>query len=67
MQFELVVVSPQRFDTFLNAKKGGATTQEAMAAIGYSGDEVYATTTVPLDTRRQDSSWYQPNTVAGGK
>jgi cytochrome c oxidase subunit 2 len=67
MQFELVSVSPQRFDTFLNAKKGGASTQEAMAAIGYTGKEAYAVTTVPLNTRRQASSWNQSHTVASGK
>ncbi len=59
MQFELVVVSPERFDQFLQAKQGGASTADAMGAIGFSGDERYATTTRPLDTRRQQQSWYQ--------
>ncbi|GAA2627470.1 cytochrome c oxidase subunit II [Paractinoplanes durhamensis] len=67
MQFELVVVSPDRFDKYLTAKKGGATTQEAMAAIGFTGKEAYAVTTEPLNTRRQASSWNQSNTVAAGK
>jgi cytochrome c oxidase subunit 2 len=64
MQFELVVVSPQPFDTFLTAKKGGATTQEAMLAIG---KDPYAITTQPLNTRRQANSWNQSNAVAAGK
>jgi cytochrome c oxidase subunit 2 len=67
MQFELVVVSPQRFDAFLTAKKGGATTQEAMAAIGYTGKDSYAVTTQPLNTRRQVNSWNQSHAVASGK
>ncbi len=65
MQFELVVVSPERFDQFLAAKQGGASTADAMGAIGFTGDQRYATTTRPLDTRRQQQSWYQSN--AAGK
>jgi len=64
MQFELVAVSPAKFDAYLKAKEGGATTQEAMATIG---EKPYATTTVPLNTRRQDSSWNQSGAVAAGK
>jgi cytochrome c oxidase subunit 2 len=67
MQFELVVVSPEKFDTYLDAKKGGATTQEAMAAIGFTGKQEYATKTEPLNTRRQANGWNQSNTVATGK
>ncbi|MEV4637351.1 cytochrome c oxidase subunit II [Actinoplanes sp. NPDC049548] len=59
MQFELVVVSPERFDQFLKAKQGGASTQDAMGAIGYTGDERFAVTTRPFDTRRQGHSWNQ--------
>ncbi len=65
MQFELVVVSPERFDQFLEAKEGGASTADAMGAIGFTGDERYATTTRPLDTRRQQQSWYQSSNAAG--
>jgi cytochrome c oxidase subunit II len=61
MQFELVVVSPQRFQQFLAAKQGGASTADAMQAIGFTGDQRYAVTTRPLDTRRQQQSWYQSN------
>jgi cytochrome c oxidase subunit II len=65
MQFELVVVSPERFDQFLAAKRGGADTASAMEAIGFTGDQRYAVTTRPLETRRQDQSWYQSTTAAG--
>jgi cytochrome c oxidase subunit II len=67
MQFELVVVSPQRFDQFLAAKKNGASTPDAMAAIGFTGDQRYAVTTQPFNTRRQNQSWNQTGTVAAGK
>jgi cytochrome c oxidase subunit 2 len=67
MQFELVVVSPQRFDQFLNAKKNGASTQDAMAAIGFTGAQRYAVTTQPFNTRRQGQSWNQSGAVAAGK
>jgi cytochrome c oxidase subunit 2 len=67
MNFELVVVSPEKFDQFLAAKKAGSSTQEAMGAIGYTGNEVYATKTSPFNTRRQAHTWNQPETVAAGK
>jgi cytochrome c oxidase subunit II len=67
MQFELVVVTPDKFDTYLNARKGGATTQEGMAAIGYTGDQSYAITTQPFNTRRQTHSWNQSGAAAQGK
>jgi cytochrome c oxidase subunit II len=67
MQFELVVVSPDRFDAFLRAKQGGATTADAMGAIGYTGDQRYAITTEPFNTRRQGQSWNQSNAAAAGK
>jgi cytochrome c oxidase subunit 2 len=67
MQFELVVVSPQRFDQYLQAKSGGASTQDAMAAIGFTGDQRFATTTRPFDTRRQTNSWNKSGTEAAGK
>jgi cytochrome c oxidase subunit 2 len=65
MQFELVVVSPERFDRFLQAKEGGASTPDAMQAIGYTGDARFATTTRPMETRRQQQSWYQSSNAAG--
>ena len=66
MNFELVVVSPDRFTQFLDAKKSGASTQEAMSAIGFTGDRAYAETTVPFNTRRQTNSWNQNGAVASG-
>lgn len=67
MNFELVVVQPEQFDKFLAAKKAGSSTQEAMAAIGFTGAEAYATKTSPFNTRRQANTWNQPETVAAGK
>jgi cytochrome c oxidase subunit 2 len=67
MQFELVVVSPQKFDQYLTAKKGGASTEAAMTAIGFTGNQQYAVTTQPFNTRRQGHSWNQSNAVAAGK
>ncbi|WP_438872925.1 aa3-type cytochrome oxidase subunit II [Paractinoplanes hotanensis] len=66
MNFELVSVSPERFDQFLAAKRDGANTQEAMAAIGFTGDKAYATTTEPFNTRRQKNSWNQQDAVSAG-
>ncbi|WP_221401951.1 cytochrome c oxidase subunit II [Actinoplanes lutulentus] len=67
MNFELVTVSEAKFNQFLESKKGGASTQEAMAVIGFTGADAYATTTSPFNTRRQTHSWNQPETVAAGK
>ena len=67
MQFELVVVSPEEFDQFLAAKVAGGSTQDAMAAIGYTGDQRFAVTTKPFDTRRTGQSWNQSGNTAAGK
>ena len=67
MMFEMVAVSPQKFNQFLAAKKAGASTQQAMGAIGFTGAQEYAVTTQPFDTRRQGHSWNQSNAVAAGK
>ncbi len=67
MQFELVVVSPERFDKYLAAKVAGQTTQQAMATIGYTGDQAYAITTKPYDARRHTDSWNQTGATAAGK
>ena len=67
MQFELVVVSPEKFDQFLAAKVAGGSTQDAMGAIGFTGDERFAITTQPFDTRRSEQGWNQSGTVAAGK
>ncbi len=67
MQFELVVVDPARFDRFLAAKEAGASTQDAMGAIGFTGDQRFAITTQPFDSRRTGQSWNQSGTAAAGK
>ncbi|RSM58695.1 cytochrome c oxidase subunit II [Actinoplanes sp. ATCC 53533] len=67
MQFELVVVSPAEFDQFLAAKVAGGSTQDAMGAIGFTGDERFAITTQPFDSRRTGQSWNQSGAVAAGK
>jgi cytochrome c oxidase subunit 2 len=67
MQFELVVVSPGQYDTFLKAKLDGKTTAEAMGAIGYPADEQFAVTTRPFNSRRNGASWNQANTNAARK
>lgn len=69
MQFELVAVTPQQFDTYLAAKKAGSTTQEAMATMGpdFTGDKEYAVTTQPLNTRRDGHNWNQSDPAAAGK
>jgi len=60
MNFELVVVSPDRFTQFLQAKQAGRSTQEAMGVIGFNGAEQYATTTKPFDGRRTSNNWNPP-------
>jgi cytochrome c oxidase subunit II len=67
MQFELVVVSPDKFNQFLAAKKAGSSTQDAMGKIGFTGSQEYAVKTQPFNTRRQGHSWNQTNAVAAGK
>jgi cytochrome c oxidase subunit 2 len=65
MQFELVVVTPEKYDAFLAAKKAGKSTQDAMGAIGYTGDQQFAVTTKPFQSRRNGASWNQANTASG--
>jgi cytochrome c oxidase subunit 2 len=67
MQFELVVVPPEKFTQFLAAKQAGASTPDAMGAIGYAGDQRFAVTTQPFNSRRTGHSWNQSGTVAAGK
>ncbi|MEJ3745289.1 cytochrome c oxidase subunit II [Actinomycetes bacterium KLBMP 9797] len=59
MNFELRVVSPEKFDQFLAEKRDGATTQQALSAIG---EEPLATTTSPFDTKREAANF---NPTAG--
>lgn len=52
MNFEVVAVSAEDFDKYLAALKSGKTSPEAMALIGFTGDEAYAVTTKPFPTKR---------------
>ena len=63
MQFELVAVTPDQFNTYMQARKSGQTVQQGMAAMGFTGNQEYAVATKPLNTRRQASSWNQSNAV----
>jgi len=54
MNFELRVVSPEKYEQFLAAKQGGKSTQDALSEIG---EEPYAETTRPFDTRRTQSNF----------
>lgn len=49
MNFELRAVSPEEFDQFIAAKQQGASTQDALRAIG---EEPLAITTSPFPTKR---------------
>ncbi|MFU8872448.1 cytochrome c oxidase subunit II [Micromonospora sp. SL4-19] len=62
MNFELRAVPPQEFDQFLAAKKAGKSTQEALEAIGQNP---YATTTQPFDTRRTKNNFNPSDASAG--
>lgn len=54
MNFELVTVSPERYQQYVDALKSGMTQPEAMAAIGFTGRDAYAVTTQPFETKRTD-------------
>ncbi|WP_025617209.1 cytochrome c oxidase subunit II [Salinispora cortesiana] len=62
MNFELRVVTPEKYDQFLAAKQDGRSTQEALTAIG---EDPYATTTEPFDTRRTEAN-FNPDKSASG-
>ncbi|WP_446216144.1 aa3-type cytochrome oxidase subunit II [Micromonospora sp. IBHARD004] len=62
MNFELRVVSPEKYEQFLAAKKAGKSTQEALKAIG---EPEYATKTEPFNTRR-DKSNFNPDSAPVG-
>jgi cytochrome c oxidase subunit 2 len=57
MTFELVAVTPDRYERFLAAKKAGASTPQAMEAIGFTGKDRFAVTTHPFPTQREDSAF----------
>jgi len=52
MNFEVVTVSPERYQQYVDALKSGKTQPEAMAAIGFTGDQAYAVRTRPFPTER---------------
>ncbi|MET7961796.1 cytochrome c oxidase subunit II [Micromonospora zamorensis] len=62
MNFELRVVSPEKYDQFLAAKQGGKSTQDALAEIG---EQPYAETTRPFDTRRTQDNFNPDKAPAG--
>jgi cytochrome c oxidase subunit II len=53
MNFEVRAVSPDRYEQFITAKKQGKSTPQALLAAGFSADDLYATTTRPFDTHRE--------------
>jgi cytochrome c oxidase subunit II len=52
MTFEVRTVSPERFDQYVAALRGGAGQADALLAIGFTGTDRFATTTSPFDTKR---------------
>ncbi|MGC4875054.1 cytochrome c oxidase subunit II [Micromonospora sp. DT43] len=62
MNFELRVVSPEKYDQFLAAKQSGKSTQDALTEIG---EQPYAQTTQPFDTRRTNSNFNPDSAPAG--
>ncbi|MET7969720.1 cytochrome c oxidase subunit II [Micromonospora sp. NPDC005305] len=62
MNFELRVVSPEKYEQFLAAKKAGKSTQEALQAIG---EDPYATETQPFKTRRNTANFNPSDATAG--
>lgn len=58
MNFELRVVSPQKYEQFLAAKKAGKSTEEALGAIG---EPEVAQKTKPFDTRRAKNNFNPTN------
>ncbi|MBO4209245.1 aa3-type cytochrome oxidase subunit II [Micromonospora echinofusca] len=62
MNFELRVVSPEKYDQFLAAKRAGKSTQEALESIG---EKPLAETTFPFETRRTESNFNPDSAPAG--
>lgn len=52
MNFEVRAVSPEQYERFIMLRSQGRSTPEALGEIGYAGDERYAITTKPFDTKR---------------
>jgi cytochrome c oxidase subunit 2 len=57
MNFEVVAVTPEKYEQYVAALRAGKTQPEAMAAMGFTGapgtpTSPYAVTTYPFDTKR---------------
>ncbi len=52
MNFEVRAVSPEKYQQFLEARTQGKSTPEALELIGYTGEQRFAITTKPFDTKR---------------
>ncbi|MGI5214021.1 aa3-type cytochrome oxidase subunit II [Plantactinospora sp. CA-290183] len=63
MNFELRVVSPDRYDRFIAAKRAGQSTQDALVAIG---EEPLAQTTRPFQTRRNTNNFGNASAAGAG-
>ncbi|MFB9236209.1 cytochrome c oxidase subunit II [Plantactinospora siamensis] len=63
MNFELRAVTPDKYDRFMAAKKAGKSTQEALVEIG---EQPYAKTTHPFDTKRNSSNFNQAAAAGAG-
>ncbi|HEY0700022.1 MAG TPA: cytochrome c oxidase subunit II [Micromonospora sp.] len=63
MNFELRVVSPEKYERFLAAKRDGKSTQEALESIG---EPPLATTTQPFETKRDQSNFNQTSAAGAG-
>jgi cytochrome c oxidase subunit II len=62
MNFEVRVVSPEKYDQFLAAKRDGRSTQEALSAIG---QKPTAVTTHPFPTKRDVQNFGNDGAAAG--
>jgi len=63
MNFELRVVSPEKFDRFLAEMQNGRSTQEALVAIG---EEPLAITTKPFETKRDVNNFNRSAAAGAG-
>ncbi|ROO61443.1 cytochrome c oxidase subunit 2 [Micromonospora sp. Llam0] len=63
MNFEMRVVDPEQYDQFIAAKQAGSSTPDALAAIG---EEPYAVTTFPFDTKRDAQNFGNASAQGAG-
>jgi cytochrome c oxidase subunit 2 len=64
MNFEVRAVSPEKYQAFLAAKESGKSTPEALGVIGYTGMDIYATTTQPFNLKK-DAQQVPPSPGTG--